>query len=109
MRKINRVPDGHARVLIAPGVEGGQRAGEVFGVDQAQSEDVGLLGELAGRGPGLLDNRRLLLCRGGGGFRGFLLLATGDKRRTENGNQAQGHELLHIPHLLFFSAPHCEK
>src|SRR5207245_7782429 len=38
----------------------------------------------------------------GHGRRGlYLLLATGDERRGEDGYQAQGHELLHIPHLLF--------
>src|ERR1700693_3415182 len=54
-----------------------------------------------GRGPGLLNNRRLLFRRGSGGF--LFLLATSDERRPEHGNQAQGHELLHIPHLLFLS------
>jgi hypothetical protein len=37
------------------GVEGGQGAGEQLGVDEAEGEDVGLLGELVGGGPGFLD------------------------------------------------------
>src|ERR1700693_3252290 len=54
-----------------------------------------------GCGPGLLNNRWLLFRCGSGGL--LFLLATGDERRPEHGNQAQGHELLHIPHLLFLS------